>query len=170
MWRPSWNIVKYRSQVAAILKNKMAAKNWTCQLAFIKFLLEQDLSYLCTQIHNFIQKYTLLLIYWLKSPLLYCLLALQSIADTAGVLTRCQLTHNGNNALIFHVQNIGPNLPVLVILCTLRGAIVVISGCGLHNKHYTCAYVGLTLTARGRQNLTSTLSKIDSRTVRFKYF
>ena len=62
------NIAEYRSQVAAILKTKMAAKNWTYQLASIKIPVQEDLNYLCAKIHNFIQKCTLHLIYWLKSP------------------------------------------------------------------------------------------------------
>ena len=46
----------------------MAAKNWTYQLASIKIPVQEDLNYLCAKIHNFIQKCTLYLIYWLKSP------------------------------------------------------------------------------------------------------
>ena len=46
----------------------MAAKNWTYQLASIKIPVQDDLNYLCAKIHNFIQKCTLHLIYWLKSP------------------------------------------------------------------------------------------------------
>ena len=65
---PFRNIAEYRSQVAAILKTKMAAKNWTYQLASIKIPVQDDLNYLCAKIHNFIQKCTLHLIYWLKSP------------------------------------------------------------------------------------------------------
>ena len=65
---PFWNIAEYKSQVAAILKTKMAAKNWTYQLASIKIPVQEDLNYLCAKIHNFIQKCTLHLIYWLKSP------------------------------------------------------------------------------------------------------
>ena len=54
--------------MAAILKTKMAAKNWTHQLASIKISVQEDLNYLCDKIHNFIQKCTLHLIYCLKSP------------------------------------------------------------------------------------------------------
>ena len=62
------NIAEYRSEVSAILKTKMAAKNWTYQLASIKIPVQEDLNYMCAKIHNFIQKCTLHLIYWLKSP------------------------------------------------------------------------------------------------------
>ena len=60
---PSRNIAEYMSQVAAILKTMMAAKNWTYQLASIKIPVQEDLNYLCAKIHNFIQKCTLHLIY-----------------------------------------------------------------------------------------------------------
>ena len=55
---PTWNTAEYRSKVAAILKTKMAAKIWMCQLASIKILIEQYLNYLCAKIYNFIQKCT----------------------------------------------------------------------------------------------------------------
>ena len=62
---PLWNIAEYRSQVAAILKTKMAAKMWTYQLASIKIPVERYLNYLCAKIHNFIQKCTP---YYLRAP------------------------------------------------------------------------------------------------------
>ena len=44
--------------MAAILKNKIAAKMWTYQLASIKIPVERYLNNLCAKIHNFIQKCT----------------------------------------------------------------------------------------------------------------
>ena len=52
-------MAKYKFQVAAIFKTKMAAKNSTYQFASIKISVEQDLNYLCAKIYNFIQKCTL---------------------------------------------------------------------------------------------------------------
>ena len=78
---PFRNIAEYRSQVAAILKTKMAAKNWTYQLASIKIPVQDDLNYLCAKIHNFIQKCTLHLIYWLKSPHYMDMSMMYTIAD-----------------------------------------------------------------------------------------
>ena len=43
----------YRSQMAAILQNKMAAKMWTYQLASIKILVERYLNYLCAKNSQF---------------------------------------------------------------------------------------------------------------------
>ena len=60
---PFQNIAEYRSQVVAILKTKMVAKNWTFQLASIKIPVQEDLNYLFAKIHNFIQKCTHHLIY-----------------------------------------------------------------------------------------------------------
>ena len=62
---PLCNIAEYRSQVAAILKTKMASKMWTYQLAPIKIPVERYLNYLCAKIHNFIQKCTP---YYLRAP------------------------------------------------------------------------------------------------------
>ena len=53
---PFKNIDEYRYQVAAILKTKMAAKNWTYQLASIKIPVQEDLNYLCAKIHNFFSR------------------------------------------------------------------------------------------------------------------
>ena len=53
------------SQVAAILKTKMAAKMWTYRLASIKIPVERYLNYLCAKNHNFIQKCTP---YYLRAP------------------------------------------------------------------------------------------------------
>ena len=49
---------RYRSQVASILKTKMAAKMWMYQPASIKIHVERYLNYLCAKIHTFIQKCT----------------------------------------------------------------------------------------------------------------
>ena len=64
---PFRNIAEFRFQVAAILKTKMAAKNWTYQLASIKIPVQDDLNYLCAKIRNFIQKCTL----HLTTPIFY---------------------------------------------------------------------------------------------------
>ena len=50
---PFRDIAEYRSHMAAILKTKMTAKNWTYQLASIKIPIQEDLNYLCAKIHNF---------------------------------------------------------------------------------------------------------------------
>ena len=55
---PTLNIADYRSQVAAVLKTKKAAKIWTWQLASIKIHIEQYLNYSNAKIHDFIQKCT----------------------------------------------------------------------------------------------------------------
>ena len=47
---PFRDIAEYRSHMAAILKTKMAAKNWTYQLASIKIPVQEDLNYLCAKI------------------------------------------------------------------------------------------------------------------------
>ena len=68
---PFRNIAEYSHQVAAILKTKMAAKNWTYQLASIKISVQDDLNYLCANFHNFIRKCTLHLIGGLKETKMF---------------------------------------------------------------------------------------------------